>query len=123
MSPLVVAHEAYIEGQVELVLDRLVKVPALALPLVPVLVRLDREPVVVVLLVLLDVLDERRVLLLQPLHPLRPITRTRTRLQQRNLLHAPLRLRVEAATTGARRLRSGGRGRGVRPLLFLRLRH
>lgn len=46
----------HIELDVELVFDHLVNVPALAEPLGSVFVRLQTEPVVVVLLVLFDVL-------------------------------------------------------------------
>lgn len=76
-----------IELYLELVAQQLVDKPTSAGPSSPVWVGLQAEPVVVRRLVLLDEVNERLVLLLQPLGPQRPVPRPRVRLQQRDLRH------------------------------------
>lgn len=66
-----------IELEIELVLEEVVDVPALAGPTCPLGIGCgDSEPVVVVGLVHLSVGDQRLVLLFQPLRPRRPISRS-----------------------------------------------
>ena len=74
----------HVELDGELVLEQLVHVPALAEPLGAVAVGLESEPVVVGRLVVLDVLDERAVLLLEAFGPGVLLARTCPRLQQRD---------------------------------------
>ena len=84
-----------IELEVELVLEEVVDVPALAGPAGALGVGGgDAEPVVVVGLVHLRVCDEGLVLFLQPLRPCSSVPRPRLRRQQRDLRQRRLRVRV-----------------------------
>lgn len=75
-----------IELEIELVLEEVVDVPALAGPTCPLGIgRGDSEPIVIVGLVHLGVGDQSLVLLLQPLRPCRPISRPGLRRQQWDL--------------------------------------
>eukprot|EP00958_Prasinococcus_capsulatus_P027632 scaffold5725_cov387-Prasinococcus_capsulatus_cf.AAC.6 len=78
----------YLELEVELILQQVVHIPALALPLGSSLVsRLKREPVVISGFVGIHVCNERLELLLHPLDPHLAIAWARLHRQQRELLH------------------------------------
>jgi hypothetical protein len=84
-----------IELEVELVLEEVVDIPALAGPARALGIGGgDPEPVVILGLVHLRVGDQRPVLLLQPLRPRRAVPRPGLRRQQRDLGQRRLRVRV-----------------------------
>lgn len=69
---------------VEFVFKQILNVPAFAPPLGTVGVRLEPEPVIVGLLVVLNILDQRIVLLFEPLNPLLFVPGTGLDLEQWN---------------------------------------